>query len=104
MLLIACLFFIDWNLFEDYAKLLEDMMDGQQNDDEPYSNKGDFNIFNSIEPSAEDIRNNPAKQLMTMRYSHLEVDPKAQDAKTMPKKQLKYSRFDPWVAPTDPVD
>lgn len=88
MLLIACLFFIDWNLFEDYAKLLEDMMDGQQNDDEPYSNKGDFNIFNSIEPSAEDIRNNPAKAAHDYAILSFRSRPESAGCKNYAKKAI----------------
>lgn len=52
---------MDWNLFQQAADQLLNMVEGHLNSDNPYSNADGFHIFDGVEPTEEEIRANPTK-------------------------------------------
>lgn len=79
---------MDWNLFQQAANQLLDMVDGHLNSDTPYSNEGGFHIFDGVEPSEDLIRSDPAKAAHEYAILSFKVGPGKPGCKGYAKKAI----------------
>lgn len=88
LLLIAFISFLDFNLYEEAAQDLLDMVNGHLNSETPFSNKDGFHIFDGIEPSADDIKKNPAKASRDFAILSYKVGPEKPGCKYYANKAI----------------
>lgn len=87
-MLLLITFISFFNLFEQAANDLLDMIDGHLNSETPYSNKDGFHIFDGFEPSPEDIHKNPAKASRDFAILSYKVGPEKPGCKGYAKKAI----------------
>lgn len=76
------------DLYENAARRLIDIIDGHLNIETPYSNEGNFYIFDRIEPSSDEIRKNPAKAAHEFAILSYKVGPENPGCKGYAKKAI----------------